>query len=298
MPNWAYNTLTIKHKDAKVLEKIAEELKGETEGQYLDFNKVIPMPETLDVAAPLRRDDLMFYILTLAKNRAEILELPHEILMFVYPILDEHKTDESLRELFQAYMQDYTKLVIAGTADEKDEWGIIKGISLLQGYRYFMNLSRYGINSWYDWCCSMWNTKWNANCGRGMMRTNDTLIYRFNTAWDAPWPIAAAISALYKNTIVTLETTYEDPDGMNSVSYYEGKPTLAAKYSQVYRYNKTDYETYRDAEKAAMKDGLNEDDAWDSIESGVDDKPNYQDTERWEINPEIINYAKEAKECA
>ena len=298
MPNWAYNTLTIKHDDVEVLKKIKEELKGDTEGRPFDFNKVIPMPETLDVTSPLRKDDLMFYILTLAKNRAEILELPPRILSYIQPILDEHKTDKSLNELLKKYMQEYTKLVLAGTADKKNEHGIVKGISLLQGHHYFMNIVRYGVYSWYDWCCAMWNTKWNAYCNDVELK-GDTLMYQFDTAWSGPWPIAAAISALYEGTIVTMNTTYEDPDGLDSVTYCDGQATLVAQYPQIYKYNDAAYKTYDDALKAAENDGLDEDDAWRAVGWDIDDEnPIYRDTKGWEISPSIINYAKTAKKCA
>lgn len=298
MPNWACNVLTIKHKDVKVLEQIKEELKGDVEGQLLDFNKVIPMPETLNVTSPLRKNDLMFYILTLAKNRAEILELPHKILTHVQSILGEHETDKSLNELLKKYMQEYTQLVLAGTADKKDEYGFVKGISLLQGHHYFMNIVRYGVYSWYDWCCAMWNTKWNA-CRSEAELKGDTLTYQFDTAWSGPWPIAAAISALYEGTTVTMNTTYEDPDGMDSVTYCDGRPTLAAKYPQIYRYNDVAYKSEDDAFKAAGDDGLDEEEAWSTIEWDIDDKnPIYQDTKGWDISPFIINFAKSARESA
>ena len=298
MPNWAYNTLAIKHNDVEVLKKIKEELKGDVEGQYLDFNKVIPMPETLDVTSPLRENDLMFYILTLAKNRDEILELPPRILSHVQSILDEHKTDKSLNELLKKYMQEYTKLVLAGTADKKDKHGIVAGISLLQGHHYFMNIVRYGVYSWYDWRCAMWNTKWNADCNEVKLE-GDTLTYQFDTAWSGPWPIAAAISALYEGTTVVMNTTYEDPDGLDSVAYRDGQPALVAQYPQIYRYNDVKYESFGDALKAAEDNGLDEEEAWNAVEEYIDDKnPIYRDTEGWQISPSIINYAKTAKECA
>ena len=298
MPNWAYNTLTIKHKDAETLKKIKEELKGDAKGQSLDFNKVIPMPKELDVTSPLRKDDLMFYILIFAKNRAEILELPREILKHVQSILDGHKTDKSLRELLQKYMQDYAKLVIAGTAEKKDEHGFVTGISLLQGHHYFMNIARYGVYSWYDWCCAMWNTKWNACCNEVNLK-GDTLTYQFDTAWSGPWPIAAAISALYEGTTVIMNTSYEDPKGLDSVTYCKGQPTLVAHYPQIYKYNDTAYESYDDAAEAAENDGLDDADACSAIEWGIDDEnPIYRDAAGWDVGSFIINYAKSARKSA
>lgn len=45
MANWIHNKITNETEDNSLLEKIEEELKGDN--GILDFNKVIPMPETL-----------------------------------------------------------------------------------------------------------------------------------------------------------------------------------------------------------------------------------------------------------
>jgi hypothetical protein len=256
----------------KVLEEIKQTLANDNNAeQYIDFNKVVPQPETLNVSSPMREDDLMFYILTLAKNRAEILELPRRILSYVRHILEEHKTDKSLNELLKKYMQDYTKLILAGTADKKDDWGIVNGISLLQGHHYFMNLAFYGVATWYDWRCMMWGTKWNADCYKdGVTFENNTLSYRFDTAWGGPWQIAAAISALYEGTEVTMSTSYEDPDGEDIITYVGGRAVKAVQYPEVYTYNDKKYDSYEDAEKAAIEDGVGEDDVWEKIGSKID----------------------------
>ncbi len=297
MPNWAYNTLTIKHKDVEVLKKIKEELQGDAEGQYLDFNKVLPMPETLDVDSPLHGNDLMFYILTLAKDRAEILELPQEILQFIQPILDKHKTNKSLDELYKEYMQEYTKQVIAGTADKKDNMGLGMGISLLQGYRYFMNITRYGFDTWHNWRTTMWNTKWNASEEEVELKGNE-LEYYFETAWDGAWPIAAAISALYEGTEVTLNVGYEDPNGEDNAVYREGRAVEAFKFPQTYEYGGKCYDSYKEAVRAAKDDGVDEGDAWTTIELSIGENTIHLDTKDWNVDTSIIQYAKSVRESA
>jgi hypothetical protein len=43
----------------------------------------------------------------------------------------------------------------------------------------------YGKNNWYDWSREHWGTKWNA-CESEVAEYDDTLAYRFATAWDCP----------------------------------------------------------------------------------------------------------------
>ena len=56
MPNWTYNTITA---SKKVISKIKKELTNEEGG--LDFNKLIPMPESLNVTAGSSNDKDAYY---------------------------------------------------------------------------------------------------------------------------------------------------------------------------------------------------------------------------------------------
>lgn len=44
-----------------------------------------------------------------------------------------------------------------------------------------------------DWCREHWGTKWNAYKHRAIEETEDTLILRFDTAWNPPYPWLAAV---------------------------------------------------------------------------------------------------------
>ena len=54
-----------------------------------------------------------------------------------------------------------------------------------KGEVYINNYLSYGANTWYDWCCNNWGTKWNA--GRTEICGNDEII--FETAWGSPEPV-------------------------------------------------------------------------------------------------------------
>ena len=58
--------------------------------------------------------------------------------------------------------------------------------------------AREGIPTWYDWQCENWGTKWNAYANEDVAieEFSDRFTmatYRFQTAWDAPRPVIAAI---------------------------------------------------------------------------------------------------------
>ena len=58
--------------------------------------------------------------------------------------------------------------------------------------------AREGIPTWYDWQCENWGTKWNAYANEDVaieeFSDRSTMAtYRFQTAWDAPRPVIAAI---------------------------------------------------------------------------------------------------------
>lgn len=69
-------------------------------------------------------------------------------------------------------------------------------------------LQKYGKNNWYDWSIVNWGTKWNC-CKTECVCTPTGLFYNFETAWDAVFPIAEAISKKYG---VRVELTYFDEE--------------------------------------------------------------------------------------
>jgi len=93
------------------------------------------------------------------------------------------------------------------------------------GFQYYMNLRRYGVTTWYDWCCQEWGTKWNA-----YDESIGTNTIWFNTAWSAPLPVIDAFAEKFE---LTMLYCYADEDMGRNCGYriYEdGKPDGAFDY--------------------------------------------------------------------
>ena len=74
---------------------------------------------------------------------------------------------------------------------------------------------QHGFDNWYDWSIMNWGTKWNA-IDTEVEQRDGTLIYRFNTAWDAPRRIAEALLRMQKTILqdinISWECIHEDGD--------------------------------------------------------------------------------------
>lgn len=52
---------------------------------------------------------------------------------------------------------------------------------------------KYGKNNWYNWNNANWGTKWNA-CDARYSKKDPEHVILFDTAWDAPAPVFAAMA--------------------------------------------------------------------------------------------------------
>jgi hypothetical protein len=70
------------------------------------------------------------------------------------------------------------------------------------------NKTKFGYNSWYDWCINEWGTKWDVGDGNGINAWDDhELIVYFDSAWSPP--IAAYEKLL--DLGFTVYATYYEP---------------------------------------------------------------------------------------
>lgn len=54
MPNWVTNRLIVSGND-KDIKQLFNNIKGDEAEQLIDFNKIIPMPESLDITSEVLR---------------------------------------------------------------------------------------------------------------------------------------------------------------------------------------------------------------------------------------------------
>lgn len=173
MPNHVDNVLTFEGDSEKIKELLhLIKCKDEPLGS-VDFGKLIPMPESLNIESGSRtirglqvyREFVDVYTL-MGTEEKDLLNIPEES-----------------EQAFLKVRKDV----------EPDEWEL--------GKIAFQNKLKYGATDWYDWCIENWGTKWNAY-DYGEVDENDNEIY-FYTAWSAPHPIIEKLASMFPELQIT-----------------------------------------------------------------------------------------------
>lgn len=191
MPNWVQNEIIFENaSDEKVAALIRElKLATESEGQAFDFNKIIPMPDSLNIEPGTHQDYAIAYYAT------DRLMKPVE--------------QTNLAELISNHFNaDWAKEVVSRLKEmiksgAKMDWDKL----YTDGKQYIFNRENYGCYDWYHWCCRYWGTKWNA-CEAEWSLDDGMLV--FQTAWSAPFPIIEALAQKYPDLEFTHRWADED----------------------------------------------------------------------------------------
>ena len=208
MPNWVKNELSFrpverefvesKDKNAVILEVLqAIQCTGETQEEHglgtIDFNKIIPMPESLNMPSGSEEDYSIAIYLT---NK---LQIPHE-----QTLLENYISNR--------FSLNWPKEVVARCREENYSEEEMDRLYEL-GKQYVSNKDNYGSTTWYDWCNKNWGTKWNASgCG-----FSSGCLY-FQTAWSTPEPIVKQLSKMFKD--VYFKCSYADEDYGSNCGWY------------------------------------------------------------------------------
>ena len=194
MPNWTYNIL---HIDAEpdVKAKIKEAIASDE--SILDFNKIIPMPESLNVTSGSSNDPDIYYYLS------ERLRIP----------LEQVSKMSEAKLINNMFNDDWLKEICRRLESGEVEGHYDIGQLLVSNYR------KYGATTWYDWCRENWGTKWNASDVR-LEEGPMTLHYYFDTAWSSPRPVIQKLSEMFPDAYVEHFYSYEDEDDCYHVIEY------------------------------------------------------------------------------
>ena len=175
VPNHVENLIRISGDEQKIRE-ILETIKNDEYGiGTVDFNKIIPMPKSLDIECGSRTDKGLKAYTDFASSYAKGENIP---------IRSE-----------QAYLKKRKDI-------SSEEWEL--------GKTAYQNIKKYGYSTWYDWRVNNWGTKWNAYGYEEDHQYENDNILRFQTAWSAPEPILEKLSKMYPD--ITFYHAWADED--------------------------------------------------------------------------------------
>ena len=182
MPNHIVNMITI-NGDEKQIAEVREQLRYLEEPiGSLDFNKLIPMPESLKIEEGSHTTRAIRLYLTAMNPDCAWLNPDHKM---------EQKAYLELQRLFDGEngFQSYEEIRNDITEEQIPE--------LLQlGKQAVENKQRYGAATWYHWSMEHWGTKWNSYSGYGE-RVCAKNQFLFFTAWSEPEPVLQKLSERY-----------------------------------------------------------------------------------------------------
>lgn len=180
MPNWVRTRLTFngeQNRVAEIKELVKTTGKDDEGNDYtneFDFNKVIPMPEELNIPSSSYGDRGMKYLLLNAK---------HTILWSD----DDRSFIESMKK-------------------QKEEDPDLFNESIELGKKYLNNISKYGHTTWYSWRIEHYGTKWGA-CEVEWISDN---CVEFETAWSFCYPIVQKLSEMFPDVEIVFCFADED----------------------------------------------------------------------------------------
>lgn len=228
MPNWTHNEILCK-------KELADKLLTKQEDKYLlDFNKLIPMPKTLEVAAgSVENEAVARYYLSLnneEQSKVRQLLVDSEIFYrgcYWYKYLS---TIENYRNNPNQMKLDNESFI--KNLDPEDK----KISSLIDlGKQYVSNIENYQFSNWYDWSIENWGTKWNVedDC---IVEYNEKLgnyQISFNTAWSMPIGIFEKFQEFCKDGELYWLYENEDYDGTHVLTKVQGEIIEDVQYYEV-----------------------------------------------------------------
>lgn len=203
MPNHVRNVVKFEQLDeGKTVSELLQEIHGEKEDQCISFNKIIPMPEELDIISG-SRTLLSRDIYRMKKGETLTDNEYHSIHVWA----DDKENKLTHEEAVQ-------KLIDDGTAD------------LETAKQSFENEKKYGYKDWYYWRIANWGTKWDAY---DQCKVDENTI-AFNTAWSDPAPVMEKLAK--DNTNMRIDHKYADemPNYVGHTVYERGEKV----YDQIY----------------------------------------------------------------
>ncbi|TYG35277.1 hypothetical protein FW755_09325 [Lonepinella koalarum] len=197
MPNWCENKLEIFVSNTEQLQAVKAKLLAldEDQTQQLDFNLIIPMPESMKINCSSEGERSQILLETFP-----IQVLTHEhIEKFLHGCsVQQRQRIEALAFADVWTIADFIQWLSNNPEEQK-----ACNLNLKLGQQYIDNLKQYGCTNWYDWACEYWGTKWNGQLCN-IEEFNCHIIVHFDTAWTPPEPCFAELCKVFPEYFMVL----------------------------------------------------------------------------------------------
>lgn len=202
MPNHIQNKLVIcgEAEDITRLINTIQTTSANGDVCYIDFNKIIPMPEELEflVEGSDKTWGLAYY--AIKNNKPEIIQKFCHYLTDAAIRLAEKPEDE-LERLYAC------------------------------GERAYNAYEKYGATSWYDWRVINWGTKWNAyETTTADVNDENTHIIYFQTAWNGAIPVIEKLVSMFPDLDFDYKYADEDFSYNTGIGWSDGEGGLAMNF--------------------------------------------------------------------
>lgn len=202
MPNWIKNKILVGKPE--FMEELQKRYEGSNE--RFDFNKVIPMPDGLDVECGSKGDDgLMLYMAKINPKCS------------FYGTKEDKVSEVEYKKLLKninshLLMNKITRMTKKEVAELSSCYKDKIGEVIALGQKMVTNVKNYGSINWYDWSIKNWGTKWNSS--ETIWEEKDVI---FETAWEPALPVVMELSK--QNPKMRIALLYSDEDIGDHVGY-------------------------------------------------------------------------------
>lgn len=221
MPNHVTNILTLSG-DENQINELLERIKNDKFGiGTISFNKIIPMPESLNIeAGSCENNSISIYLSAINPINED------------YPGVEKIKADE-FAELFNCIKKSvrFSPEILLPLNEAKGKVLSNKGIEDMMdmGRKYVNNLLEYSAATWYDWRIDNWGTKWDAYGYMDDFEYDGSGNLEFCTAWSAPHKVIEKLSEMFPD--IEIEHKWADEDiGYNCGRYTYENGELIGEY--------------------------------------------------------------------
>lgn len=197
MPNHVTNILSIQGSEASRQNILRSICAKDDPEQVICFDRIIPMPESLNIESSSRSTEGLVLVLTaMAPDSNYTLQGFVKLQPNIFARLCHCMTHESWKT------DHYHPLSLERIGRLHKQADFAKYVAL--GKAALRNLAQHGATDWYSWRLQHWGTKWDAY--ETSLNKDGTL--RFLTAWSCPQPVTQRLSERFPD--VTMDHLWAD----------------------------------------------------------------------------------------